>query len=75
MANADSVADYKAVSMNVMHASIKTTDEIYSNHNRDEVQKRINSMGGKTKSEIQNDYEMFQKFLDWQRSEKINSPE
>jgi len=69
-ARAKTFADFKAISLNVMHSSIKTTDEIYSNYNRDEVQKRISSLGSKAKSELQSDYELFQKFLEWQRSQK-----
>jgi integrase len=36
-------ADYKAVSMNVMHSSIQITDQFYSNIPDNEIQNRINS--------------------------------
>ena len=62
------IADFKAFNQNVMHSSVKITDEIYSNLNSDEVQKRIIAMGKTTKSSNQDDYELFQKFLEWKRN-------
>jgi len=53
--------------MNVMHSSMKITDEFYSNLNEDEVQKRINSLG-KDKDVAISDSEMvrlFQEFVRW----------
>ncbi|MCE9644456.1 MAG: site-specific integrase [Chloroflexi bacterium] len=44
LANSKDVADYKAVSLNVMHSSMKITDQFYSVHNDDEVKKRIDSL-------------------------------
>lgn len=70
-ARAKSFADFKVISQNVMHASTKITDEIYSNHKENEVQKRMIAMGNRTKSKNQNDYELFQKFLEWQRNNDL----
>ncbi len=40
-AHSKTIADYKAVSMNVMHSSMNITDEVYSQFGEDEVHKRI----------------------------------
>jgi hypothetical protein len=40
----DSYADYKAVSMNLMHADIKITDSIYAPILSNEVQHRISRL-------------------------------
>jgi len=45
LANSKSFADFKAVSMNVMHSSMEITDEICSNLNDEEVRNRISSLG------------------------------
>ena len=68
VARAKTFADFKAISLNAMHSSIKITDEIYSNYKGDEVQRRIIAMGNTTKSDTQNEQELIQKFLDWQRN-------
>ena len=44
--HADKMADYKAVSMNLMHSDIKTTDSIYAPLISDEVGKRIAGLSG-----------------------------
>jgi site-specific recombinase XerC len=41
------MADFKAVSLNVMHSSVKTTDEFYSILPGDEVQRRISDLDKK----------------------------
>ena len=57
--------------MNVLHASIKVTDEFYSNLNDGEVQKRINTLGKNKKSPDKNkDMELFKEFLDWREKSK-----
>jgi hypothetical protein len=45
LANSETIADYKAVSLNVMHASMEITDEFYSVLNDDELQSRISTLG------------------------------
>jgi len=66
-AHAKTIEDYKAVSMNVMHSSMKITDEFYSNLNDGEVQNRIGSLGKGV--QIKNDNEeaerLFKEFLTW----------
>lgn len=41
MQNAKTIADYKAVSMNVMHSSMDITDEVYSQLGDYEIRNRI----------------------------------
>jgi integrase len=43
LAHSKDHADYKAVSLNVMHSSIQITDQFYSNIPDSEIQNRINS--------------------------------
>lgn len=43
LAHSTSHADYKAVSMNVMHSSIQITDQFYSNITDEEIKRRISS--------------------------------
>jgi len=42
------MADYKGISMNVMHSSMDTTGEVYSGLGSDEVKSRINNPGKQT---------------------------
>lgn len=44
--HAGSMADYKAVSMNLMHESIEITDSVYAPMLSSDVQQRINSLSG-----------------------------
>jgi len=46
LANAQTPADWKAISQNVMHSGLGTTDEIYGIPNDDEIASRIPRMGG-----------------------------
>jgi len=56
--HAQTMADYKAVSMNLMHGDIKITDEIYAPILSDEVQQRINRLAdyepGPKESDVEN---------------------
>ncbi|MCZ7553160.1 MAG: tyrosine-type recombinase/integrase [Anaerolineales bacterium] len=45
LAHSTSHADYKAVSMNVMHSNIQITDQFYSNISDSEIHSRISSLG------------------------------
>ena len=44
--HAQTMADYKAASMNLMHSDIRTTDSIYAPLASDEVQRRIAALTG-----------------------------
>ncbi len=61
------IEDYKAVSMNVMHSSMKITDVYYSILGEDEVENRINSLGNSNTSD---DFMLFKKFIEWQKYSK-----
>jgi integrase len=54
LANSKDIADYKAVSMNVMHTSMEITDALYSNLNDSEIQKRIQLLGNIKKPDDNN---------------------
>jgi len=64
LANSKSIADYKAVSMNVLHSSMEITDQFYSNLNDGEVQNRIGSLGKNNKIDDLNDRELADEILD-----------
>ena len=73
LSQSKTVADYKAVSMNVMHESMDITDEIYSRLGEQEVRERIDNFG-----KIANDqgnkpedtFTLLQEFMEWRRSKK-----
>jgi len=71
-ANARTIEDFKAVSMNAMHSSMKITDEFYSNLNDGEVEKRIASIGKGMLSENDNAeaINLFKEFLVWKQNLK-----
>lgn len=69
--HAKDLEQYKAVSMNVMHANMTITDEIYSRLKDDTIKQNIDTLG---KSKDQNSgeaeiYAQIQKFLDWQKNQ------
>ena len=47
---AKTIADYKAISLNLFHSSMEITDQVYSNINNGEVQNRIGALGKETLS-------------------------
>jgi integrase len=49
--HANTIADLKAISQNVMHSSITITDGIYGNLVRDDVRTVISKLGTQTKIE------------------------
>ena len=73
LANSKTMADFKAVSLNAMHSSIKVTDEFYSTLNDQEVKNRIISLGDDSKKtgNEQEELEQFKKFLTWKNSQSI----
>jgi integrase len=66
-AHSRTVADFKAVSMNVMHASMEITDEFYSNLNDGELENRISSLNKQGQNFEDRELEQFKNFLDWKR--------
>jgi site-specific recombinase XerC len=74
LSNSRTVADYKAVSLNVMHASMDITDEIYSHLDEKEVQLRIEQLGEeKDNKENSNEdaFSLFKEFLEWHRAKSL----
>ena len=51
------MADYKAVSMNLMHADISITDGIYAPFASNEVQRRIGELTGESQTDGQGTYD------------------
>jgi site-specific recombinase XerC len=74
LANSKTVADYKAVSMNVMHSSMEITDQFYSALQDDEIGKRINSFSKGIQSneeEVEEEnLKLFKEFLAWKKISK-----
>jgi integrase len=67
LAHSQSIADYKAVSMNLMHSSMEITDEIYSNLNDGEIQNRISGLKKKDQTSENSELELFRQFLEWRK--------
>ena len=62
--HAQTMADYKAVSMNLMHDSIEITDSTYAPMLSSDVQERIAGLSGKAASTPDNELESFLNRLD-----------
>jgi ectoine hydroxylase-related dioxygenase (phytanoyl-CoA dioxygenase family) len=67
LSHAKNIADFKAVSMNAMHASMEITDDLYSVLNDGEVQSRIISLGKDHQPDNDNQeiLDLFKEFLSW----------
>jgi hypothetical protein len=59
------IADFKAVSMNVMHANMEITDEFYSNLNDGELGNRISTLNKAGQNLEDGELELFRQFLEW----------
>ena len=64
------MADYKAVSMNLMHESIEITDSTYAPMLSSDVQERIAGLSGKEASTPGNELEVFLNKLDRESQKK-----
>lgn len=53
LSNAENIADFKAVSMNAMHANMEITDQFYSVLRDEEIKDRISSLGKEEKHKDQ----------------------
>jgi integrase len=62
--HAQTMADYKAVSMNLMHDSIEITDSTYAPMLSSDVQERIAGLSGKVASTPDNELEAYLNRLD-----------
>jgi hypothetical protein len=64
------MADYKAVSMNLMHESIEITDRTYAPMLSSDVQERIAGLSGKATSTPDDELEIFLNKLDRESQKK-----
>jgi integrase len=70
LAHAQTIEDYKAVSLNVMHSSMEITDQFYSVLNDDQVHQRISAMGKNSALKDADQEKLFadfQAFLAWRK--------
>jgi len=68
--HAQTMADYKAVSMNLMHESIEITDSTYAPMLSSDVQERIAGLSGKATSTPGDELEVFLNKLDRESQKK-----
>jgi len=68
--HAQTMADYKAVSMNLMHESIEITDSTYAPMLSSDVQERIAGLSGKAMSTPGDELEVFLNNLDRESQKK-----
>lgn len=68
-AHSKTIADFKAVSMNVMHSSMEITDEFYSNLNDGELENRISSLNKHGQKLEDNELDLFKQFLEWKNTQ------
>jgi integrase len=69
--NANSIADFKAISENLMHASMGITDAVYSRMSDDEIGDRIGSLGNDKHSKSEEDtYTLISEFIAWKKGRK-----
>jgi integrase len=67
---AKTIADDKAISLNLSHSSMEVTDQFYSNINDGEVQNRISQLGQKSEEKEQDDLAIIREFLEWKKFRK-----
>lgn len=70
LARSKTIADYKVVSLNVMHASMEITDEFYSNLNDGELESRISGLNKREQNLEDNEIEQFRQFVEWKKNTK-----
>ena len=70
MARAKTIEDYKAISMNAMHSSMKITDEFYSNLSDRDVEIRIASLRQTGDSPDHEELALIRDFLGWMKQQK-----
>ena len=73
--NAEDIADYKAVSMNVMHSSMSITDQIYSRMKDEDIHTRISNLGVNSKKPLNSkdeDLQVIQEFLEYREKNRTH---
>lgn len=74
MGQAQTVDQYKAISLNVMHSSMEITDQFYSVLNDDQIKDRISSLGDND-IKAENNQELFREFeafLAWKKQNLLS---
>ncbi len=69
---AETIEDFKAVSMNVLHSSMEITDQFYSNLSDADVKTRIDALrhdDGEISWET-DELEQYRQFLAWRKAHK-----
>ena len=64
------MADFKAVSMNVMQSNIQITDAVYSRLSVAEVHTRVERLGKvevRQSGDVESEFKLFQQFLEWRK--------
>ena len=67
------MADLKAISLNIMHANIRITDQVYSRLSEDEVHigvERLSKVKINKQEDLEADFRLFEQFLEWKKSRK-----
>lgn len=68
---AKTMADLKAISLNVMHTNIKITDQTYSRLSEDEVHIRVEKLSKveiNEQEDLDADFRLFEQFLEWRKN-------
>jgi integrase len=71
--HAETMADFKAVSLNVMHSNIQITDAVYSRLSVEEVHTRVERLGKvevRQSGDVESEFKLFQQFLEWRKHNK-----
>lgn len=71
--HAETMADFKAVSLNVMHSNIQITDAVYSRLSAEEIHTRVERLGKvdvRQSGDIESEFKLFQQFLEWRKHNK-----
>lgn len=71
-AHSRNIAEYKAVSMNVMHSSMKITDEFYSNLDDGEIKNRITALSNQKEDKEADELARYKRFLEWEKQQGIH---
>ena len=61
------IADYKAISLNLLHSSMEITDQFYSNINDGEVQSRISGLNKQDQSFEDEEIQNYRQYLEGKR--------
>jgi integrase len=73
LTHSESLAYFKAVSMNVMHSSVKITDAVYIKLSDSDIRSRIATVRREEvppSDDLEETFELFQEFFDWRKAQK-----